>query len=136
MVRGSFEYLAPHARGANDVDPSAVGLNKSSSEMYGKDLHQLTEVEVLNARQAKVAPKLHVNGFELGILPEPTKVVDFFDDDHVAETLYPELEDYLKRVTGAPFVIAAGHVARHAGGLNEATKFQTHVNDGEIEVMG
>lgn len=68
------------------------------------------KVYVRDARKVDQGLGLGVSGFELR--PEPTKVVDFRDDDHVREKYYPEVRNMVKDMTGAAKVIVFDHTIR------------------------
>lgn len=67
-------------------------------------------VTLRNARCLAEEPSLDREGFALGRFE--TRVSDFYDEDQVADIYYPEIERFLKSVTGATSVHIFDHTIR------------------------
>ncbi len=65
---------------------------------------------IRNARQREIPLNLEVNGFEL--VEHNTAVKDFIDADEVKSTYYPEIEELVKKHTGASRVVIFDHTVR------------------------
>ena len=79
-------------------------VNKRTGEYRD---HPLT---IADARRLERPPALDREGFALA--PFPTALTDFYDAAAVERVYYPEVEDFLKRQTGAAEVFIFDHTVR------------------------
>lgn len=70
------------------------------------------DVIIENGRPLAQGLTLDRSGFAL--LRAPTRFTDFGDDAAIRRHYYPEVEDYLRRATGADFVLNFDHNVRNA----------------------
>jgi hypothetical protein len=68
-------------------------------------------VPIRNARESGEDLSLDRQGFQL--VHQQTSVVDFYDQDEVRRTYYPEVENLLKAATGAEKVVIFDHQVRN-----------------------
>ena len=68
------------------------------------------DVVIEDARAMTEQPDLDHQGFAL--MRHPTAVRDFYDDDEVCRVYYPEMEAFVRSVTGAGKVIVFDHTLR------------------------
>lgn len=68
------------------------------------------EVAIYNGRPVADRLKLDREGF--AFLRYPTAVTNFYDDEEVRRTYYPEMETLIRRVTGAAKVLVFDHTIR------------------------
>ena len=71
---------------------------------------QQHQVQIHDARALAAEWSLDRNGFVLA--QHPTTVADFFDPDQLAGVYYPEVEQLVKRVSGASRVVVFDHTLR------------------------
>ncbi len=71
---------------------------------------QQHQVQIHDARALAAEWSLDRNGFVLA--QHPTAVADFFDPDELAAVYYPEVEQLIKRVSGASRVVVFDHTLR------------------------
>jgi hypothetical protein len=71
---------------------------------------QQHQVQIHDARALAAEWSLDRNGFVLA--QHPTAVADFFDPDELAAVYYPEIEQLIKRVSGASRVVVFDHTLR------------------------
>ena len=64
-------------------------------------------VTMHNGRLVPGGFALERNGFRF--IDHPTRMRDFFDEDEIARTYYPEMEALIKRETGASRVVVFDH---------------------------
>jgi len=80
------------------------------------DVHLPVDVTIKDGRKLVPASALETRGFELKNYP--TGVKDFFDDEDVTKTYYPEVEKMIKESTGASKVIVFDHTVRKSTNKN------------------
>jgi hypothetical protein len=85
---------------------------------------QLRAVAICNARISREVFSLDRNGFELA--DQATAMKNFFDADELATVYYPELEDLVKRVSGAYRVHVFDYTLRSG---NEAEQAQRKIRE-------
>ena len=66
---------------------------------------------IRNGREVLSELSLDTNGFVL--IKHETVVKDFYDPEEVKSVYYPEVEQLLKRVTGAERVVVFDHIVRN-----------------------
>ena len=79
-------------------------------ESQSRGSYSLQDVVIRNARELKPAASLEREGFELH--KQPSKVGNFYNDEQVRSTYYPEVAALLERVTGAKEVVVFDHNTR------------------------
>jgi hypothetical protein len=77
-------------------------------------------VKVFDMRPIADGLSLDVQGFAL--VPAPTEVTDFYDEDQLQGTFYKEAEDLVKQATGASRVVVFDHtIRRRTHGVEDRT---------------
>jgi hypothetical protein len=104
-VVADMNYLVPMVERPRNYtfDPPA-GVRRTNTE------HEAHSVAIHDARPIAGSVSLDANGFAL--VPHRSAVKDFFDDEEVRRVYYPEVEQILKRVTGAYRVHIFDHTTR------------------------
>ena len=94
-VRATLNYAADRQDGGvfSNFDPS---LAKQSLDPR--------EVEIRDGRKLASPPKFDVEGFELHRLPFPN--LNLLDAEWVAKVYVPQVQEYVKKVTGAAHVVS------------------------------
>lgn len=99
-----------------EAEINYLGPMDSMPYFYARDHdrdHMVLEpcrVAIADARQADPAPSLDREGFTL--VPHKSAVTDFEDADATANIYAREVEELIKEVTGADYVVARGTVLR------------------------
>ncbi len=99
-IADTGEKLFTHAAGPGATDVRTGGT---------QDPH---EVVIRNGRPLKDRFTLEVDGFRF--IRHDTQVRDFFDEDEVRRSYYPEMEALVKAETGASRVVVFDHTLRTA----------------------
>ena len=76
------------------------------------DVPHVVSIEDIRDRENEF--NLDKNGFQVVKAPSKTTHADFDDDERVKEVYYPEVEEILKKVTGAFKVVIFDHTIRRA----------------------
>lgn len=112
-VRGEVMYLStPDERPAVYVPPPGAG------EPHRTASYRAVAVAIQDARAAESNLSIDRQGFALRRYA--TAVTDFYDDGQVRTLYYPEMEQLLKRETGASRVLVFDHNTRVDGGAGYA----------------
>ena len=86
-------------------------------------------VTMLDGRAARGELSLEVHGFEF--VDHATKMVDFFDEDELKRVYYPEVEDLIKKVSGAHRVDIFDHTLRSG---NETEREERQIREPVLSV--
>ena len=104
FVTAEVSYLQP-----NGSKPSIL-VGEEGARTETDSLFVTREVEITNGRLSLMPAKLDEQGFEL--LRHATAFTDFDDPEAIQQRYYPEMEDLLKRATGASSVLVFDHNVR------------------------
>ena len=80
------------------------------------DTHEAYEVVMRDGRALETPATLESMGFCLEA--QPSRCVDFRDEEAVVETYYEEMRDLVKRTSGASRVLVFDHTIRESGNTN------------------
>ena len=115
-VNAEFFYRKPLKKG--EPKPS-FGLVEAD---LNRPDHQSFTKEVSNARGTDQC--LSGSGFKL--IPHLTNVDDFYDDQIVIETYYPEMADLVKKETNASKVHIVSHITRNEAEAQSGKRLGAH----------
>ena len=106
-VEATLNYLAPaRQKPVTYTYTPPAGVPKSSRQ------NDLRTVSIRDARPFAEDLSLDIQGFAL--VRHRCAVTNFYDERQVREVYYPEVEELLKRRTGARRVVIFDHVVRNA----------------------
>lgn len=105
-VRSTLNYIID--TGAKPVTASNLPGQVRQTENTGK--YEAREVTIANGRLHDGVFSLEREGFVL--VRHETKVKDFYNDAEVKAVYYPEIEELVKRMTGADRVLVFDHTLR------------------------
>jgi hypothetical protein len=89
---------------------STAGIREIVEDRRGQRDHRILPIHDGRTHTGKFS--LDVEGFEF--VDHDTKVKDFYDDDEIRRVYYPEMEELVKKCTGATRVIVFDHTLRAA----------------------
>lgn len=109
-VETSLSYMVPSA-GKPVVDMTSPDRSNGA-----KDLFETAPVEITNGRWRQESFSIDREGFAL--TQHRTSLARFDDDDEIRRVYYREMEELLKRETGASGVLVFDHNVRQDGGVS------------------
>lgn len=114
----------------NFVNPSEgviprVTYSGTSTPQNYNEAYVMQEVSIANARVSAKKFKLHENGFEIARLT--SSGIDFCDEKSITSNYYREVEQLVKRVSGASHVFIFDHTVRR-GVANSVRKPAQHIH--------
>lgn len=132
-VAATIRYFRPDLKGAfPTLEERKDSLTEREKEEWPMSIMLEHPVQVQNVRpeQERGELSLEQNGFVL--TRHETKCPDFLDNKLVKPHYYPEIQEVVKRLTGAAEVVVIGHFARTDGwaepGKRIATGYTTFVH--------
>jgi hypothetical protein len=104
-VSAALNYIAPPVG-----RPYRYNFDPPPGVAYTDACYQPHPVVIQNLRPTAATFSLDVQGFELHT--QPSVVTDFYDEDELTQTYYPETEAMLKALTGAHSALVFDHTVR------------------------
>jgi hypothetical protein len=104
-VKAELNYLAP-----TTGMPRTYAYDPPAGEPRTTAVPEPHTLPIHDARSIAASVALDRQGFEL--LEQRSRVRDFYDDEELRRTYYPEVEDALKEATGADRVVIFDHTVR------------------------
>lgn len=104
-MHASLTFLVP----SRDKPSILMAVNHAEPNQRSGNLRE-APVWIADARELSPAPEIDREGF--GLVTEPTRVANFYDADEVRRVYYPEVVEFVKRVTGARAVHVFDHTLR------------------------
>lgn len=106
MIEATLNYLAPMAE-----KPTYYLHPPPEGTPWRNTRGDRRKVSIRDARDLEADPRLDVEGFALA--EHRTSVEDLYDPEHVKSRYFPEMEELVRKVTGANRVVAFDHNVRH-----------------------